>query len=82
MIPLFDPAPLQAYHDVWCSDELRRTDPEGCSVGLAIGYGWFPLLILLALATLVYLVVSGLRVIFERKEEKACERISARLPPT
>ncbi len=60
---------VQAYHDVWCSDELRVNDPEGCGVGLAIGYVWLPALVLLATAVLVYLLVSGYRVLQERKEE-------------
>lgn len=56
MIWLFDHGGVTAYHEVWCSNEMRRIDPEECSVGLAIGYGWVPAVLLLTLATLAYLV--------------------------
>ena len=69
MIWLPEHGPLQDYHDVWCSDELRRIDPEGCGVGLAIGYVWLPLVVLLAAAVLTYLVASGVRVLRERPED-------------
>lgn len=69
MIWILDHGPLRDYHDVWCSDELRSNDPEGCGVGLAIGYVWLPLVIGLGAAVLIYLLVSGYRVLQQRKEE-------------
>lgn len=59
----------RAYRELWCPPHLYEGDPEGCSAGLAIGYIWFPLLILLIVTVFVYLLVRACRSHGEEEEE-------------
>lgn len=67
MIWLFGHDEAMAYRDVWCSDEMRQNNPEGCGIGLAIGYVWFPALLLLTVATFGYLIVHACKAFRNRR---------------
>ena len=47
------------YSEFWCPADMVKVDPEGCGIGLAIGYFGVPVVAVCVLIYLLHLIFRG-----------------------